>query len=139
MNIYSNEKKLIELIYLGNNNYEEISSILNITEKKVIKMKKNIFRKLQVNNWFNAIRKSFEYNILPKSKYRSLDINLELENTINSIKNMKDYKSKSDSEIKLKIFYKLVKLYSMREYDILLRQFDINDELYNKFTHKNVS
>lgn len=142
MRFYRLERDYLELVYNGTNDSKNIAEILNTTKTKVAAMKKSIFKKLSANTWYNAIRKSFELNILDKNKYRSLDFEFEVNKTVKSIRKIDFSKNNSDVKVKLAIYYELTKLYNKLEYDILLNnQLEKNKQLVlsNKVAHKKVS
>lgn len=124
MNFTKPEKTLLELVYNGTNSTSEIAEILNRTNKKVLATKSRIFKKLSVNSWFNAIRKSFEYNLLGKKYFKTINIESEIDKATMLITKINLSKENCDHNIKLEIYNELINLFNKYEYSFLLNQFE---------------
>jgi len=129
MRISIYERRYIEMIYKGKYKTNEVASTLMITKGKVLNMKLRIFKKLAVNSWYNAIRRSFELNILKRENYSSFDIDDEINKTTERIKKI-NFSNNNDTLVKLKIFFELVDFYNKYEYETLLKQFN-EDKNFN--------
>jgi len=126
------EIKYIELTYLGVTEYSDLEKELKRSRKKIINMQKKIFKTLSANSWYNAIRISFELNILNKGDYRKLNIEAEINKTAKIIRKIKANNLQNDVDVKLEIFSNLVRLYNKREYDLLLRNSGLEIEFNKK-------
>ena len=122
MRVTNKEKEFLKQIYIGNTDKEILIENLKITEVKLIKLEKRIFKKLAVNNWYNAIRISFELNILSREDFSTLDLNKEVIEAKENLLKIKFQDFKTDSIIKLLIFQELIELYNKYEYDVLLKK-----------------
>lgn len=126
MNLSKKEKKYLELIYRGVDDPIVISNTLKLQRSKVSTTRARIFKKLAVNSWFNAIRKSFVLDILMKEEYNTSgisDVVLNCSSDIQNIYNNRE-KEETENEVKLKIYYALLKGFNDYEYDSLLRSFE---------------
>jgi hypothetical protein len=123
MQITTIEKKILVSMYHGSSNTEAIANDLNMPYKRVENAKNRILKKLNVNNWYNAIRVSFEKNILNKNEYTSLDILKEAKKTSRKIDNINYELISNDDKIKLIIYKEIIEFYNKLEYSVLLKRF----------------
>ncbi len=129
MNLSKKEKRYLELIYRGVDDPIIISDTLKLQRNKVSTTKARIFKKLAVNSWFNAIRRSFTLDILLKEEYNIhgiSDIVSNCSSNIHEIYNNRE-EGETEDEVKLKIYYALLNSFNEYEYDSLLRSFDGGD------------
>jgi hypothetical protein len=123
MQITSIEKKILISMYHGSSKTEAIANDLNMPYKRVKNAKNRILKKLNVNNWYNAIRVSFEKKILNKNEYNSLDIIKEVRKTSLKINNIDYELINNDHKIKLIIYKEIIEFYNKLEYNVLLKRF----------------
>ncbi|MFI1770605.1 hypothetical protein [Thalassobellus citreus] len=83
-------------------------------------IEKNIFFKLNVNNWFNAFRVAFQLNILDKKQYHFININNDITKVAKKIVCINELKGNSDK--KYMIYYLLNTLYVNIEFHFLLKR-----------------
>lgn len=86
--------------------------------------KNTVFNKLEVNNWFNAYKKSFELKILDLPSNHLTCLDNHIKNCSNRISKLKHAKSLLAKEKKLSIYNELVELYANIEFSKLVSHDD---------------
>ncbi|GAB5401007.1 MAG: hypothetical protein Aureis2KO_25920 [Aureisphaera sp.] len=124
MKLSVKERKLVELMYIGICEERKVCKILEISRNDMLRMKKNVFRTLGTNSWYNTIRRAFQLNILDKKKYTTLNFEDEIEKKSEEIRqlSLRTKKAENQLELKLHIYHKLIELYNTFEYNCLLRK-----------------
>ena len=112
---------MIELVYFGYLENNQLSERLSLSADKVNEIEKNIFRKFRTDCWFVIIKKAFELGILDKEKNSSLDTKKEVTACAKKILKISIAKDYSPTEIKFKIYEELINFYTKYEYSYLLR------------------
>ncbi len=120
MKFNQTEKRLIELAYNQGSEMGTLSRALKLKETEINHITQKLFKKMSVNCWHNAIRRAFEIGLLSRSRYSTLDLEVEAEAFVERICNLDLNKYNSDLEAQLAIYYELVDLYNKYEYNYLL-------------------
>lgn len=115
------ETAFLKLKYKGVPN-SEISKRLNITNKELKQIKKDIFKKLSVNNWFNVFKKALQINVLEKSKNHSSNIDLKISDSANRMVRIKKLRRLELNEKKLAIYTEFLELYISIEFNNLFNE-----------------
>ena len=112
--ISEQEKTLINHMYSFENN-ESILESMGINQEKYRSLKRNIFKKLSVNNWFNAYKKLVLSHSKFVNKERTATLNHYLESCEEKISRLKYVSRVRTAEIELSIYDELLKLYANLE------------------------
>lgn len=109
-----------ELLYLrlsySNTHTKEVLKQLNLSKTDNLKrLRRNIFKKLDTNNWFNTFKKAIQYNLIDSSNNSGVSLNSELTNSTNNILRLRYLKRLSNPEIKLYVYNELLELFSTVE------------------------
>jgi len=112
--ISEQEKTLINHMYSFENN-ESILESMGINQEKYRSLKRNIFKKLSVNNWFNAYKKLVLSHSKFVNKERTVTFNHYLESCEEKISRLKYVSKLRTAEIELSIYDELLKLYANLE------------------------
>lgn len=93
-----------------------IKKELNLHKKDDLKkLRRDIFKKLETNNWFNTFKKAIQYSLIDTSIGSDFSINKELTNSTNNILRLRHLKRLSNPEKKLSIYNELLELFSTIE------------------------
>ncbi|MFI1770604.1 LuxR C-terminal-related transcriptional regulator [Thalassobellus citreus] len=84
-------------------------------------LKEDLFKKLESNDWFNCIRKTFEYGILDRNNYLSINIKNEALSCALEMIKYQYLDNFTKKEKKLAVYNEIIKFYNTIEYDCLLK------------------
>ncbi len=114
------EKNYLELKYI-NTQAGYIAEKLNLSINEINVLEKNILQKLETCEWFIGIRKVFEYGVLSRQHYISLDIHKEALECVSRILMFQQFNNLSKIEKKFAIYRLIITFYNTIEYDCLLK------------------
>lgn len=117
-NFSSSELDYLDLKFKG---FEEdiIKKRLDRSLKEIETLEENIFYKLNTNNWFNALKKAFHLEIVPKHNILDLHIDVEATNTASNIVSLFSFKNMSIKEKQLAVYHELLRYYATIEFKFL--------------------
>ncbi|MDO5968916.1 LuxR C-terminal-related transcriptional regulator [Flavivirga aquimarina] len=114
------EKSYLELKFKGLPSSFIIEE-LKLSIDEVSALKKSIFQKLKTHEWFNSIKKGFNYGILNRQDYLSLDMYTEALDCASKIMAIKSFTNLTDKEKHLVVYHQLIDFYNVLEYNCLLK------------------
>ena len=113
------EKKYLTLKFKGITD-KDINRVLKLSSEDGNNLRKCIFSKLKVNDWFNSFKKAFQLKIIKKESYLTIS-NLETETnkTALNILLINSDKKAAIKEKQLLIYQELLQLYGTIEFKYL--------------------
>lgn len=114
------EKRMLKLKFKGENN-AAIEKQLNLKKADVIDVNYNIFLKLKVEDWFNSFKKAFQFRLIDKAEFKTLNLELEALKLAEQIMHIMVNNKLIFKEKELVIYSELIAFYNKIEYDYLLK------------------
>ncbi|MBB3123366.1 hypothetical protein FHS04_000863 [Mesoflavibacter sabulilitoris] len=117
--VFSEEEKFFLRLKFEGNNDESIERKLKLEPEEVNTYQEKLFIKLQVNDWFNALKKAIQFGVLKIKDELHVDFEIHVyEVSVNMI-SINSFKNYSYKEKKLSIYLQLLRFYSKLELDYL--------------------
>ena len=124
MKLNHEEIQLLELKHLGLEN-QEIIEHTKIGHCEFKRIKKSLFSKLKVYNWFNCLKKAFEYNLLNKSNFITNNIDNYLHKGSHKVYCILKVSKLSEKEKLAAVYKELLSFYNELEYRFCFKEYSI--------------